>query len=170
MKAQRWARRATTPLLARSCGNFLRFVPLFPTAVAIPFRGIGGHPVANFRTEVESVENNVRCTSWGFGNFKIRNGGHCLLKIPHTLRKVWKVPQQRSLFIGVVAIAWSKFGTPCKGGSLRKLWKVLGEEKRSVGVRWVENFASISPAFCFCIPCLTYPKIMIELVRCRCRY
>jgi hypothetical protein len=90
---------AITPLLARFWGNFLRFVPLFPTAVATPLRGIGGHPVANFRTEVQSVENNVRCTSWGFGNFKIRNGGHCLLKIPHTLRKLWKVPQQRSLFI-----------------------------------------------------------------------
>ena len=170
MKAQRWARRATTPLLARSWGNFLRSVPLFPTAVAAPFRGIGGHPVANFRTEVESVENNVRCTSWGFGNFKIRNDGHCLLKIPHTLRKLWKVPQQRSLFIGVVAIAWSKFGTPCKRWESVETWKVKGEEKRSVGVRWVENFASISPEFCFCIPFLTNPKIMIELVRVRVRY
>jgi hypothetical protein len=61
--------------------HFLRFVPLFPTAVAIPFRGIGGHPVANFRTEVESVENNVR------------RGGSATSKL------------------GMVAIACSKFHT-----------------------------------------------------------
>jgi hypothetical protein len=29
-------------------GGYYSLSPLFPTAVAIPFRGIGGHPVANF--------------------------------------------------------------------------------------------------------------------------